>query len=1058
MSITRDYFAIQKYFEQKYGENSIVLVQVGAFYECYEYNPEYNDTILANESQGNVALKFSLKSGKADGFINGETVNVTEKIKDDECIGHALDLSLILNMKLTSKNKEKPHSITNPMMCGFPCPAYEIHRDLILYHGFTIVRIDQKDKNADGDNVERHVVEISSPGTEIDNNNILQATCTNTIVSIYIDCQKFKQNMDNNVILCGLSCIDVSTGRNIVCEVYSKENDQTYAIHEISRFLIVQKPIELILHVNNVLPEKIDDYMMYLNDALELDHYMVKIIKFNQLDPNYLNDQYQENIFQKAFVESSLKPINCSILQPGTSNIIYQLDLENFTYGRISYTVLLQYCYEHNENIIKKLQKPQISWTDENKHLILAHNSMLQLDIFPKSNVGYLKRRVKIFDSLISVVDMTSNPIGTRYLRRQLLNPITDCEKLESIYAMTDELMHDEELLKFVDSSLRRIPDLEKYQRKIQIGLIRPKEFVNLFRGYDIIQQLYIILFQKCFSENGDKVYLRNLFMSESDINDFNECLKETWEMVNIDKLDRVKFNSRIGSRQLQMQCDESFINPNKDPEIDQIQQALQHYQHLIHVISEHLNSVLTGRVKKIELVFERNKVEDENSGMTVCLYATSATARQLRNAQINQELCGALVFHEVNKTKTIVTSEIIRQCCQGIENYQTLLEYRLLIKFNELVNKIGKRTYFAGLNNFIGTLDFLKSNSQVAIKYKYFRPKIDTSAKNPFISIVNARHPLIERIIRSEYISNDVNLGSDENSNGLLLFGVNSTGKTSLAKMLACILLAAQSGMYVPGELTYKPFNKIITRLSGEDDLLKGKSSFVVEMIELRTILRGADKNTLVLGDELCRGTESVSGTSLTTATIQTLINRNTKFIFSTHMHHLPEIPIIKNFQEQGKLQISHLTAIYDSKLDRLVYNRRLDKGSGSSEYGLEVCKSLNIDKDFIDLANDIRKDLGNIPSLFHNTKKSRYSNKIYVDKCSFCSVSLNLQTHHIKEQNEADERGFINFYHKNSPFNLLVLCDTCHKQLHLTNNQLVRKETLEGIFIEPVCSGKIM
>lgn len=1059
MGITRDYFAIQKHFEQKYGENTIVIIQIGSFYEIYEYDCSYSDQIISDDLQGNVALKYSLKSGKAEGVTNGETVNLNVKLDTDEPIGHALDISMVLNMKLTSKNKSANHSIDNPMLVGFPCASYENHRDLILFHGFTIVRIDQKDKNSDSENVERMVVEISSPGTEIDNSIISQPTCSNTIVSIYIECQQSNQNMENNVILCGLSCIDVSTGMNIVCEIYSKENDGIYAIHEIYRFLISQKPIELILHVDKVPANQVDEYMSYLSDNLELDKYVTKIVRCNQIDPNYKNDEYQESIFRKAFADLSLKNVTSAVLQPGTSDIMYQLDLEKFIYGRISYSILIQFCYEHNENIIKKLQKPQISWTDEDKHLILTHNAMLQLDIFPKKNVGYLGRRSrsKVFDSLISVLDNTSSPLGARFLRRQLLNPITDSQRLELLYAMTDELLQDEQLLKSIDSSLKRIPDLEKYQRKIQIGLIRPKEFVTLFRGYVTVQQIYISLYQKCFGETSDKIHLRNLFMSEENVNDFNGCLNETWAVINIDKLDRVKFTSRIGGKQQKMQCDESFINPGNDSEIDQTQQALQQYQNWIHMISDHLNGLLTGRVKKVELVFERNKSkrgdddDDENTGeMSVYLYATSATAKQLRTTQVNQELCGSLIFHEINKTKTMVTSEVIRQCCLGIETYQTMLEQRLLAKFYDTIGKIAQRSYFAGLNNFIGLLDFLKNNSQIALKYKYFRPQIDTSAKSSFIRVMNARHPLIERIIRSEYIPNDVSLGSEKDPNGMLLFGVNSTGKTSLAKKLGCIVMMAQAGLFVPTQLVFKPFSKIITRLSGEDDLLKGQSSFVIEMTELRTILREADQNTLVLGDELCRGTESLSGTSLTVATIQTLINRDVKFIFSTHMHHLPKISIIKNYREQGKLRIAHLTATYDKPLDKLVYNRKLDDGPGSSQYGLEVCKSLSIDRSFINLANEIRKDLDNIPDLFHTQKISRYSSKVYVDRCTLCLTTLNLQSHHIKEQNTADENGFIEHFHKNSSFNLLVLCDNCHRQLHAGREQIIQRETLEGVYIE--------
>lgn len=1074
MGITKDYFAIQKHFEEKYGEHTIALMQIGSFYEVYEYDPTYAEQQITSDVQKNVALKFSLKSGngKVVGVKNGDVINVNTPINNDESIGHALDISLVLNMRLTSKNKEKPHSMDNPLLVGFPCSVYETHRDLILFHGFTIVRIDQKDKSADGENVEREVVEISSPGTEIDNSIILQPTGTNTIVSIYIECQRSKRNFENNMILCGLSSIDVSTGRNIICEVYSKENDEIYATHEIYRFLTAQKPIEVLLNVDKIPNEQATEYMSYLNSTLELDRYLTKVIKCNKLDPNYLKDEYQEEMFRKAFdytpVETEKFRIYEPIVQPGTTSIVYQMDLENFTYGRISYVALLQYCYEHNENIIKKLQKPQVSWTDKNDHLIMAHNAMLQLDLFPKSNDGYIRRnRQKVVDSLISVVDSTSTPIGARYLRRQLLSPITDPTRLELIYAMTHELMCDEELTSYIDGALKKMPDIEKFQRKIQIGLIRPKELVTLFRGYSLLRQIYITIFQKCIS-GTDKYHLKSLFMNQKDVDDFNDCLKETSSVINIDKLDRVRFISRIGGKQQRLECDDSFICPGIDLTIDQIQQSLQQYQNWIQNICNHLNGLLTARVKKIEPIFERSKPrkekeeenEDESSGdMTVYLSATSATSRQLRSAHVNQQLCGALVFQEINKTKIMVTSDVIKQCCQGIETYQTMLECHLLTKFYEVVGNIAQRSYFSGLNNFIGLLDFLKSNVQTALRYKYFRPCIDTNSKSPFLEIKNLRHPLIERIIRSEYVPNNLSLG-ELSPNGLLLFGVNSTGKSSFAKALGCIVMMAQAGLYVPCNLRYKPFSKIITRLSGDDNLLKGQSSFVVEMSELRTILRGADIGTLVLGDELCRGTESRSGASLISATIQTLIEGNVKFISSTHMHHLPKIPLIKKYCQESKLRIAHLTAFHDESLDRLVYNRKLEDGPGSSQYGLEVCKSLGIDKNFIELANSIRRQLDDIPDLFYSTKKSKYNSKIYVDRCQLCNSVLDLQTHHLQEQTKADSRGYIKHYHKDSPFNLLILCESCHQKLHHVGNNVVKKETLEGSYltVEPIiCASNI-
>src|SRR5690606_3941546 len=145
-----------------------------------------------------------------------------------------------------------------------------------------------------------------------------------------------------------------------------------------------------------------------------------------------------------------------------------------YPYGRISYVALLQYCHEHNEVLIRRLQKPQVGWIDHSRYLILTHNAIDQLDLLPKET-GLMSRRSKVIDSLITAIDFTSTSLGSRFLRRQLLNPITDVKRLESIYAMTDELISDSTLLVQVDQSLKQLPDIERLQRKIQMGVIKPK-------------------------------------------------------------------------------------------------------------------------------------------------------------------------------------------------------------------------------------------------------------------------------------------------------------------------------------------------------------------------------------------------------------------------------------------------------------------------------------------------------------------------------------------------------------------------------------------------------
>jgi DNA mismatch repair protein MutS len=532
--------------------------------------------------------------------------------------------------------------------------------------------------------------------------------------------------------------------------------------------------------------------------------------------------------------------------------------------------------------------------------------------------------------------------------------------------------------------------------------------------------------------------------------------LTETLTLLDLAKLEKVKFTSRAGSKKQTLECDDSFINPGCDPEIDQIQTHLRQYQSYLEAVCQHLNDLLRGtRTKKIELLIERAKTTQEEEGvqagqLTVLLHTTPAGVKSIRAGQVNLQLCGTLEFHEMRaKSKTMITSEIIRQASYGFEVSQGLLEQKLLARYNDVVAKIGQRSYFKRLSEFIAMVDFLKSNAQMALKYKYSRPIIDRTAKTHFFEMKGLRHPLIERIIRSEYIPNDISLG-EGGPLGLLLLGVNAAGKSSRIKAVPSVISMAQAGLYVPCDLLrFYPASRIITRLSGHDDLLGGKSSFVVEATELRTILRNADANTLVIGDELCRGTEITSGTSLTVQTIVTLIKRGVKFMFATHMHHLPKINLIRDLIQSKQLQIAHLTAVYNEAISQMIYGRKLEEGPGSSIYGLEVCKSLKIDREFLEGADKIRREIEQIPDLFQSTKRSRYGDGIYVDHCLLCGRQVRLQTHHIQEQSKADEQGFIGHYHKDSVFNQMTLCEFCHPQLHHLKQQIVTQQTLTGTYL---------
>ena len=202
--------------------------------------------------------------------------------------------------------------------------------------------------------------------------------------------------------------------------------------------------------------------------------------------------------------------------------------------------------------------------------------------------------------------------------------------------------------------------------------------------------------------------------------------------------------------------------------------------------------------------------------------------------------------------------------------------------------------------------------------------------------------------------------------------------------KAVGLTVILAQCGLYVPcKKLVFSPYESLYARITGNDNILKGLSSFALEMTELRAILTRSNNNTLVIGDEICRGTEQTSGTSIVAATIKQLSDKKSSFIFASHLHKVPELQIIKELEN---IKCFHLIVNYDEKTDNLVFNRKLKEGSGPNVYGLTVAKYLIDDNEFIKLAESIKKNHMNESENLINDKTSRYNKNLYVYECKIC------------------------------------------------------------------------
>jgi DNA mismatch repair protein MutS len=338
-------------------------------------------------------------------------------------------------------------------------------------------------------------------------------------------------------------------------------------------------------------------------------------------------------------------------------------------------------------------------------------------------------------------------------------------------------------------------------------------------------------------------------------------------------------------------------------------------------------------------------------------------------------------------------------------------------------------------INQMVTWLDISATSAKQAQTYKYICPEVDTTQGESYIKASNVRHPLIERIhTNTEFVPNSIQIGGEDQC-GMLLYGINFSGKSSYMKSIGVTLIMAQAGLFVPAQsFQFRPFRHIFTRIPSGDNLFKGQSTFVVEMNELRSILKQSNSNSLVIGDEVASGTETVSGIAIVAAAVLSLVKRKVCFIFATHLHEVADIDDIKKNPSIG---LYHMSIHYDVSTGVLCYDRILRKGTGSTMYGLEVCQSLDMPPEFIHLANTLRQSYLEISPTIVVPTTSNYSSTIHVDICSICKKPAT-EVHHIKEQHTADQYGFIDHHHKNNNHNLTVLCNDCHVSIHQEKIQI--------------------
>ncbi|DAB28301.1 MAG: DNA mismatch repair protein [Sulfurimonas sp. RIFOXYD12_FULL_33_39] len=939
--LTQTYFELQRYFEDKYGNDTVVFMEIGTFFEVYEVN------------------------------------------NDDMQIGKAKEIAELLNIQLTKKNKNiVQNSDRNPLLAGVPAVSFDRYLSrLISEQKYTVIVVKQK---GNPPKISRYIAQIVSPGTNfdyvIDNDD-------NYIVSILVDKHR-------DIYVVGYSAIDVTTGKTWLYESHGTSEDPSYALDEIFNLLNVNRTSEIVV----TFLDGVEDQRHAMHYLEIPEHYNYSV---NNQRPRV---EFQNELFRQVYqIHSLLSPIE-------------HLDLERSPMITESLAILIHFVIEHDIHIVQKLNYPKI--IDNRRFMYLGNSALDQMGVISKDKKEF---------TLLKMLDKSSTAIGRRLLKERLLNPIIEKDELERRYNLIERVSSH---VRYLDEVMRGIYDLQRLSRRLYLGRLHPFEMNHIYESMLSIKELI---------QYAKKHKIQKIHFHESEVDEF---LRDISKSIDLD----------VSRRFTNATIDENFLMSGVDEAIDTLVKE-----------NSTMLIVFEDIMSKIETLLESSNSSSTNSLVTLGLLEKEGYYISLsknRFSMIETEFSKREDFKDF-AVKKLTNSVKITSAFTDTLSDNIMKNRRKIVSLAKeryiALQEVYERRYsllFDRIISYVADLDVGVSSSKVAQEYKHSRPMIiDVKSDENFMQIMQLRHPLIEIQTGSGiYVPNDIVMGNRDymdlphpktvmldvnvhdghEINGVLLYGINSSGKSSLMKSIGLATLMAQSGFFVSAAvMKFSLFDSLFTRIVSRDNLAKGLSTFAVEMLELKNIFNRATVRSLILGDEISHGTETLSGVAIVSSAIIKLSRLRSIFLFATHLHQLStmkEIRVLKNVVDL------HLSVEYDELEDKLLFNRVLQNGSGSSIYGLEFAKSLHMDSDFLDTANKIRKRLArdfDELELLVKKKTSKYNKELYVTKCVICG-DMAEDVHHINHKSLADESGFIGHFHKDSKHNLIPLCREHHKAIH--------------------------
>ncbi len=535
------------------------------------------------------------------------------------------------------------------------------------------------------------------------------------------------------------------------------------------------------------------------------------------------------------------------------------------------------------------------------KVIIRKNKEALLMDIHTKRNLELTEsmRNKERTYSLLWLLDETKTAMGSRKLKAWIEAPLVNKDEIEKRYDTVDTLLEEFLLSEELRRYLYDIYDLERLCGRISLGSANAKDLIQLKNSLKILPEVNEILKKIKFTTIPDVSDLYNL-LEASLYEDPPQTLKEGY-------LIKSGFNQELDELKDLRSGGKEFISSYEQSERER-----------------------TG-IKNLKVGF--NKV----FGYFIEISKGNLPLVKEEYGYIRKQTlanCERFINPILKEKEDLVLSA---------EEKIINLEYSL---FLEIRKKCQEYTHtIQAISNTISEIDVLSSFALISEKYNYVRPTI---ADDHNLLIVSGRHPVVEKVIKEEYIPNDIIM--DNSTSILLITGPNMAGKSTYMRQLGIIVIMAQIGCYVPAKSATLPiFDKIFTRIGASDDLVSGESTFMVEMTEAANAIKNASESSLILFDELGRGTATFDGMSLAQAILEYINNViGCKTLFSTHYHELTDLE-----NTLDKLVNKHVSA--EEKNGKITFLHKVKDGSIDKSYGINVAKLANLPKEVTDRATEI-------------------------------------------------------------------------------------------------------